>query len=139
MQPLPLNASSVRLREVKLLLDNSRMCKLGKSRKAYASILKILLYLKIKTSKYELSAHGNQKFLYINLNKHVFSPFNHTVFKPDQLTCNLVGFFLWGEHPPDATEAFQLLPRRHLSLHHNGKDSLTTETGAVEQTPVMWS
>ena len=49
-------------------------------------------------------------------------------------------FFFWGgEHPPDATEAFQLLPRRHLSLHHNGKDSLATETGAVEQTPVMWS
>ena len=49
-------------------------------------------------------------------------------------------FFCWGgEHPPDATEAFQLLPRRHLSLHHNGKDSLATETGAVEQTPEMWS
>ena len=44
-----------------------------------------------------------------------------------------------GEHPPDATEAFQLLLRRHLSLYHNGKDSLATETGAVEQTPVMWS
>ena len=25
---------------------------------------------------------------------------------------------------PDVTEAFQLLPRRHLSLHHNGKGSL---------------
>ena len=48
-------------------------------------------------------------------------------------------FFFLGEHPPDATEAFQLLPRRHLSLHHNGKDSLATETGVVEQTPVMWS
>ena len=50
-------------------------------------------------------------------------------------------FFLGGggEHPPGATEAFQLLPRRHLSLHHNGKDSLSTETGVVEQTPVMWS
>ena len=50
------------------------------------------------------------------------------------------GFFFLGgggEHPPDATEAFQLLPRRHLSLHHNGKDSLATKTGAVEQTPVM--
>ena len=32
-------------------------------------------------------------------------------------------FFFWGEHSPDATEAFQLLPRRHRSLHHNGKDS----------------
>ena len=50
-----------------------------------------------------------------------------------------LNFFFWGEHPPDATEAFQLLPRRHLSLHHNGKDSLAIETGVVEQTPVMWS
>ena len=48
-------------------------------------------------------------------------------------------FFFFGEHFPDATEAFQLSPKRHLSLHHNGKDSLATETGAVEQTPVMWS
>ena len=48
-------------------------------------------------------------------------------------------FFWGGEHPPDATETFQLFPRRHLSLHHNGKDSLATETGAVEQTPVIWS
>ena len=48
-------------------------------------------------------------------------------------------FFFLGQKPPHATEAFQLLPRRHLSLHHNGKDRLATETGAVEQTPVMWS
>ena len=33
-------------------------------------------------------------------------------------------FFWWGEHPPDVTEALQLLPRRHLTLHHNSKDSL---------------
>ena len=31
-------------------------------------------------------------------------------------------FFGGGRTSPDATEAFQLLPRRHLSLHHNGKD-----------------
>ena len=54
-------------------------------------------------------------------------------------TILILYFFFLGEHPPDATEAFQLLPRRHLSLHHNGKDCLATETGAVEQTPVMWS
>ena len=47
--------------------------------------------------------------------------------------------FLGGkENHPDVTEAFQLLLRRHLSLHHNGKDSLATEAGAVEQTPVIW-
>ena len=40
---------------------------------------------------------------------------------------------------PDVTEAFQLLSRRHLSLHHNGKDSLANETGSAEQTPVMSS
>ena len=53
--------------------------------------------------------------------------------------CTIAQFFWGGEHSPDATEAFQLLPRRHLSLHQNGKDSLATETGVVEQTPVMWS
>ena len=57
----------------------------------------------------------------------------------EQLYLDRSLFFFLGEHPPDATEAFQLLPRRHLSLHHNGKDSLPTETGAVEQTPVVWS
>ena len=39
----------------------------------------------------------------------------------------------WGrKHPPNITEAFQLLPSRHLTLHHNCKDSLANETDAVE-------
>ena len=31
--------------------------------------------------------------------------------------------FWGGEHLPDVIEIFQLLPRCHLSLHRNGKDS----------------
>ena len=45
--------------------------------------------------------------------------------------------FFEEEHLPDVTEAFQLLPRQHLSLHHNAKDDLVAETGAVELTPAM--
>ena len=71
-----------------------------------------------------------------------FNPDLHTYLYAKKAVCSVVTliltFFFWGgEHPPDATEAFQLLPIRHLSLHHNGKDNLVTETGAVEQTPVM--
>ena len=48
-----------------------------------------------------------------------------------------ITFFLL-KHSLDVTEVFQLLSRRHLFLHPNGIDSLATETGAVEQTLVMW-
>ena len=41
---------------------------------------------------------------------------------PNSQSCLNFFFGGGGEHPPDATEAFQLLPRPHLSLHHNGKD-----------------
>ena len=41
-------------------------------------------------------------------------------------------FFGVGEHSQEVTEVFRLLPRRHLSLHHNDKEGLATETGAVE-------
>ena len=47
--------------------------------------------------------------------------------KPNKKRC------FWGEeNNPHVTEAFQLLPRRHLFLHDNGKESLDTETGALE-------
>ena len=43
-----------------------------------------------------------------------------------QSDLSVMSIFFLGKHSPDATEAFQLLPRRHLSLHHNGKGSLAT-------------
>ena len=47
-------------------------------------------------------------------------------------------FFL-GEHPRDATEALAaFISRCHLPLHHNGKDSLSTETHPLQKTPMMW-
>ena len=46
-----------------------------------------------------------------------------------------MGLFLGGGEY--FTKAFQLLPRRHLSLHHNGKGSLATETGAVNTSDVV--
>ena len=45
--------------------------------------------------------------------------------------------FFEEKHLPDVTEALQLLPRQHLSLHHNGLESLATETGSVDTSDVV--
>ena len=41
-----------------------------------------------------------------------------------------------GEHPLDITEALAAFTEAISVLHHNGKDNLAAELGAVEQTPV---
>ena len=49
---------------------------------------------------------------------------------------NLLLFF--PKNIPHVTEALQLLLKWHPYLHHNKKDSLVIETGAVEQTQLKW-